>query len=280
MSNDNFIEQLQEIYNKGDVVPFIGAGLSIPFNIPNWGDLIRDCAVEMGKGNENEELVNKIIDINLKKYDYWEAIRMIKHHLVRSDYDIQEYIVNVIKEKVNYKIDDIKHNYKDLSKYDFNTYLTTNYDHILMKYIESHVYPTNLKDFNDRTQILLNNEKEKRILHLHGSISDVSSIVISNEKYKELYENGQYKKLFSLFTGVKTFLFIGFSFNDIFIQKIINDNNEFFKSKHYIILSNPSNKEREWLKREYNLETIQYDENNSSHSEEIRKIIDSICKKK
>lgn len=123
----------------------------------------------------------------------------------------------------------------------------------------------------------MNGTDENRIFHLHGHISDSNSIVISQEKYKELYDNDVYKALFSVFSGVKTFLFVGFSFNDVFIQNIIKDNNEFFKSKHYIILANPINEDIIYLKQTYNIETIAYDPNKSSHQKEIRKIIDEIC---
>ena len=120
----------------------------------------------------------------------------------------------------------------------------------------------------------------KRIFHLHGSISYSSSIVISQDKYMELYKNDVYKALFSIFSGVKTFLFIGFSFDDVFIQNIIKDNNEAFKSKHYIILENPTDENIIFLKQKYNLETISYDPSKTSHQIEIRKIIDEICSDK
>ncbi|NFM77952.1 SIR2 family protein [Clostridium botulinum] len=279
MSNNNFIRELQKIYNEGNLIPFIGAGLSIPFNIPDWGKLIRDCALYFGIEDVNGKSLIGILDINLEEYDYWESVRIIKKYLHRSDEDIQEYIANSIRENVKYEIDDSLHNYKDLAKCDFNIYITTNYDHILNKYLNSSFIPMNLKDFNDNTQKLITQSKDKRILHLHGNITDMSSIVISEKKYRELYECGEYNKLFSLFIGTKTFIFMGFSFNDVFIQKIIKDNNEFFKSKHYIVLANPSTENIKWLKEQYNLETIAYNSENSSHSEEIRKILNKICLK-
>ncbi len=280
MSNKYFIEQLQKHYSSRSLVPFIGAGLSNPFSIPDWGKLIRDCALDFAAGNINEKSLFEMVDKHLEKYEYWEAVRVIKNHLNRSDADIQSYISDLIKKNVKYNIDDKLHNYKDLAMYDFDIYLTTNYDHILYKYLESNVIPKNLKDFNDNTQTLFTQTENKKILHLHGNITDESSIVISEEKYMELYSNDKYNKLFSLFTGVKTFLFIGFSFNDIFIQKIIKDNNVVFNSKHYIVLSSPTDENIRWLKEQYNLETISYNEANSSHSNEIRKILNDICENK
>lgn len=277
MSNDKFIRQLQKIYNEGNIVPFIGAGLSIPFNIPDWDKLIRECAIRMGIEDVEGASFMPMLDFNLKQYDYWEAVRIIKKYLNRTEEDIQEYIVNTINSNILKDVKDEDNNYSDIAKYGFDIFLTTNYDHILQKYLDTNYIPINLKDVNFNMQSLITQKGNKRIFHLHGHISDSSSIVISEEKYKELYDNNKYKTLFSLFTGVKTFLFIGFSFNDVFIQRIIKDNNDFFKSKHYIILANPSKENVIWLKQKYNIETISYNPKNSSHHEEIRKILSRIC---
>ena len=272
---EKHIEQLQQIYRSGNLVPFIGAGLSVPFNVPCWGKLIKDCALSMGIDNVNGKSFINIIDHNLDEYDYWEAVRCIKKYLYRSEEDIQEFIVNTINKSIITEIDDKFNNYKDLATYDFNIYITTNYDHIMQKYLDTNFMPVNLKDINMNSQHLINQKETKRIVHLHGNISDSSSIIISEEKYNKLYTDKKYEMLFSLLVATKTFLFMGFSFNDIFIQKIIKDNNEFFKTKHYIILENPTNEKIKMLKEQYNLETIAY--HTSDHSEEIRKILKLIC---
>ncbi|WP_144352294.1 SIR2 family protein [Sporomusa termitida] len=130
---------------------------------------------------------------------------------------------------------------------------------------------------NESTQRILTEKDKVRIFHLHGNISDTSSIVISNDKYRELYSDNKYKTLFSLFTGTKTFLFMGFSFNDVFIQNIIKEHNEYFNSKHYIVLNNPSDEQIIYLKKSYNIETISYNSEASSHANEIRKILHDIA---
>lgn len=279
MSNKIFINELKEKYKQGNVIPFIGSGLSIPYNIPDWGGIIKECALSMGIEDVNGKGTSlmSILNYNLEIYDYWEAVKIIKRYLNRTDEDIQEFITKKINKCIPSKLDDIDNNYKDLAKYEFNIYFTTNYDHIIQKYLDTNFVPVNLKDVKTNIQNLMSDIENNRIFHLHGNISDSSSIVISEEKYEELYKNNVYKALFSVFSGVKTFLFIGFSFNDVFIKRIIKDNNEFFKSKHYIILANPEMETIKYLKEQYNIETLTYDPKNSSHQIEIRKIINEIC---
>ena len=276
--NDMFIKQLNNIYSDGNIVPFIGAGLSIPYCIPDWEELIRECAIKMGIEDVEGNSFLPMLDYALKMYDYWEAVKIIKKYLYRSEEDIQEFIVEYINNNIPESIDGIENNYCDLAKYNFNIFLTTNYDDIFQKYINTNYLPVNLKDVNQNVLKLIGEKGSNRVFHLHGSLNDTSSIVISEEKYKELYNDEKYKMLFSAITSTKTFLFIGFSFNDIFIQRIIKDNNQFFRSKHYILLDNPSREEIRKLKEEYNIETISYDSSKSSHCAEIRKIIDEICR--
>lgn len=272
MRNKIFIKELKALYAGGNLVPFIGAGLSIPFSVPDWGKLISEMAEDMDIG-----MFRPMLDFNLAKYDYWEAVRVIKKYLIRSEQDIQEYIVDNLNRNINLSIDDCLHNYSDFRDMTFTNFITTNYDHILGNFIKSNLDSINLKNINESTQRILNNTDKARVIHLHGTLSDSSSIVISEEKYKELYNDNKYKKIFSLFTGSKTFLFMGFSFNDVFIQRIIEENHDAFKSKHYIILANPTQEQICSLKEKYNIETICYDNRNSSHVEEIRKILREIA---
>lgn len=157
----------------------------------------------------------------------------------------------------------------------FDIYLTTNYDNILSAFIKTKFYPINLKDLSSNTQTVLNDE-QKRIFHLHGNMSQQDSIVLSEDSYLDLYNNKKYNKLFSLLTGSKTFLFLGFSFNDTFIKRIIRDNKEFFNTKHYIILNNPQVAQIEMLKSDYNIETLSYNFSLSNHATEIRKLLNQI----
>ncbi|QWH42846.1 hypothetical protein [Bacillus mycoides] len=64
------LEQLKEAYHENKIVPFIGAGISVPFNIPTWGDLIRDITDEYAKGKIEtmlrRVLVQKILDRNIE----------------------------------------------------------------------------------------------------------------------------------------------------------------------------------------------------------------------
>jgi len=155
--------------------------------------------------------------------------------------------------------------------------LSTNYESILHKYLECELDPILLKDIDFSTQTLFN---ERRVCQLHGTISNSGSIVISEESYRKLYNDKKYENILSLITGTKKILFLGFSFDDQFIRTLIKEHRECFKTKHYIILANPTKEKIKELREEYGLITISYFTSNSSHIEEIRKILTHIHQSK
>lgn len=276
LSNEKFIQELNQKYNQGNLVPFVGAGLSMPFHIPDWAGMIKECAEEFGISSVENGIFLPVINFDLSKYDYWSAIDNVKKYLNRTDEDIQEYVQNRILQ-VSANIDEkTDNNYIDLKRQKISLIFTTNYDHLISKFIKPELQAINLVDLNENIQNIMQQNGNVRIFHLHGNISQPCSIILSSSKYKELYQQDNYIKFMELFGGTKTFLFLGFSFNDVYIQQVIKENKKYFRAKHYIILANPTDEMIATLKKEYNIETIAYNPNDSSHVEEIRKILQSI----
>ncbi|AIW85352.1 SIR2-like domain protein [Bacillus mycoides] len=268
-----YIEDLRQDYHDGKVVPFIGAGLSMPFKVPSWGELVKELTIKYAVGDL--DFLNKLIEVDLSRYDYWSAIDNLKKYAPIEEDDIQKKVTDLINERQIKLEDESKHNYSDLSKMNFKFYLTTNYEHILQRYLQYDIQPILLKDVAFNTQEMLD---EKRVCHLHGTISNYGTIVLSRESYEELYNDKKYDNLLKLVTGSKKLLFMGFSFDDQFIKTLIKEHKEAFKGKHYILLDNPTEAKVREMRSEYGLLTIPYNTQNSSHTVEIRKILNQIAK--
>lgn len=265
------IETLGELYRQGNLVPFIGAGLSSPFKIPTWEELIRELT------NKNiEEPIKPTIELYLKRKDYWQAVELLMDIGHLDEMDIQQGIVNLINERQIKPEKDELHNYCDLGKMNFNNYLTTNYDHWIYEYLSDKTYiPQVLSKVDISTQRIIHGQNQ-RVWHLHGNISDPGTIVLSRNKYNELYTSKRYEKLLSLFTATCTLMFIGFSFDDQYIRQLIKDHKSYFKGNHYILLDRPSDQVVHELKMEYGLNVIAYDTTKSNHVSEIRRILNEI----
>lgn len=266
------LQDLIKDYAHKKIVPFIGAGFSVPFNVPTWKDLIERITAKYATGNL--DFLKQAVEMDLNRNDYWGAIDSLKKFAPIIDQDIQEEIVELIEEsqiKIN---DPLQHNYSDLENMNFNLYLTTNYENLLNQYLKYEIQPILLKDIEFSTQNIF---EEKRVCHLHGTLSNNGTIVISRESYNKLYENKKYNDLLKLATGSKKVLFMGFSFDDQFISTLIKDHKESFKGNHYILLADPPADRVRELRIKYGLHTIPYTTKGSSHVIEIRKILNKMA---
>ncbi|WP_079913049.1 SIR2 family protein [Paenibacillus sp. 32352] len=265
------IESLRKDYHSDKVVPFIGAGLSVPFRVPTWGDLIKEVTQKHAVGNK--AFIMQAVQWHLETKDYWGALNELMKFAHIIDADIQEAIVALIKER-QIKLNDINlHNYSDIGKMNFKLHLTTNYENLLNEHLNCEHIPILLKDIDFSTQKLFD---EKRVCHLHGYTSNSGTIVISEQSYKKLYVDKKYDNILKLVTGSKKLLFMGFSFDDQFIQRLIKDHMDSFQGTHYIILANPPEDQVKKFREEYGLLTIPYSTEGSSHAQEIRKILNAI----
>lgn len=270
------LRKLRKAYKEKKLIPFIGAGLSAPFGIPTWGQLIIEIA--------NNYLDSKLIEI-VKRYierkDYWKAIEILKDFGDVNEFDIQEEICELIKNKVIKMVEEVpieKHNYCDLADFKVLNYITTNYDFLLSDFCHfKSSIPQVLYKIGVNSQSFFSEHDEASIWHIHGHVGDTSSIIVSETKYKELYSESKYLNLFKLLQGTGVFLFLGFSFDDHYIQKIMRENNIHFNSKHYIVLDNPSEEQKNILINEFGLNVIEYDSmDDTKHAEKIREILNEI----
>lgn len=267
------LESLRKDYQNDKVVPFIGAGLSAPFNIPTWKDLINNITQKYAVGER--DFIARVVEWHLNTKDYWGAIDELKKFAHIPDADIQEIIVDLIRERQIILSDNELHNYLDLANMKFKLYLTTNYENLLQKYLACENMPILLKDIDFSSHRLF---EEKRVCHLHGDTSNLGTIVLSRESYEKLYEEKKYDNILRLVTGTKKLLFMGFSFDDQFISRLIKDHKEYFQTTHYILVSDPTEEKIGFLRKEYGLISIPYITEGSTHPLEIRKILNAISK--
>lgn len=266
-----FINELKDKYNDKKIIPFIGAGLSIPFKLKSWDDLISEL-----KESFLKESLWPAIDEDLDLGEYQEAIDDVKKFGGISEQPIQEKIADSYSINLTNDLPDC--NYPDLLKDNFKIYLTTNYDELIKSYIPGIRQFYSLTDYTSNIQRLFDPKTGKHLFHLHGCVANPDSIVISSEKYKQLYKNEKFDTLMKAFSSNYSFLFIGFSFNDVFIRNLIQDHKQFFKGTHYILTRAGSfdSKKKSELQNEFGLRTIEYDIQNSSDVIEIRKILNEI----
>ncbi|PFR04433.1 hypothetical protein COK31_11235 [Bacillus cereus] len=273
MNKEMYLQELAGFYGENKVVPFIGAGLSIPFGVPDWGKIIR---IIMEKVNKD---FHPVIEYELSAKNYWKAFEALMRYGNFTEFDIQQDVCTIIQSSITKNIPVELHNYGDLGKLAFKTFVTTNYDGLLYNFIEGDVqFPVDLSTAQVSSKEFFDELNYKRIWCLHGQMSNPGSIVITKEKYEILYRHSRYLNLFSLLKESNTFLFLGFSFDDLYIQKLFKLNKDIFNKPHYILLENPSNEVIQVFRDTYNLKVLPIKVNSpADYAIEIRDVLNKIA---
>lgn len=274
--NKHDIKTLKQIYLENKLVPFIGAGLSRPFRIPDWKSLL----IELNKELIEDIDIQKMILEEIISEKYWEAVDDIINYSFKDERYIQQMVVNILNTLMIKDVENQDSNYRDLNILEVPYYITTNYDNLLGRHIKGIYQTTILNNSDASTQQWARDKKGKRIIHLHGDIANFGTIVLSKKSYDDIYSSKKYKELFNFFRSGYTFLFLGFSFSDQYIINLMNEYAEIFNDYHYILLANPTDELRRKYMKKYKLHVIGYNvsniNDNNEHIEGIRKFLKEI----
>lgn len=203
VSIQEFIREYVQAVSEGYSAVFAGAGLSRGSGYINWKDLIRPLATEIG------------LDVD-KEHDLVAVAQYYRNERgTRSS--INQKILN------EFTRDAIPNeNIEILTRLPISTYWTTNYDELL----EEGLRQNNRKaDIKITQESLAQNiyDRDAVIYKMHGDVKCPSTAVVTKDDY-EIY--GNQRPLFrTVLQGdliSKTFLFIGFSFEDPNLDYILS----------------------------------------------------------
>lgn len=195
ISKEELIRKYVRAIHDGNAAVFAGAGLSRPSGFVDWKGLLRPLASDIGLNVD-------------KEHDLLSLAQFYKNKKGDGSSVSQE-ILNAFSKDVN-----LNDNIKILSRLPIYTYWTTNYDELLESGIrEAHRKPDVKSDFK-RLPITLH-DRDAVVYKMHGDVNDPADAVLTKSDYE------QYSSNYPMFRTVlesdivsKTFLFIGFSFED------------------------------------------------------------------
>lgn len=192
---------LKELKNN-NVSIFAGAGLSASSGFVNWQGLLEDIAKEL----------------ELDAYQETDLVSLAQYHYnVNGRQTINDAIVNEFQRKA-----EKNENMNILARLPISVYWTTNYDSIIEETLEENEKITDVKFSSNQLKNFMPN-RDAVVYKMHGDRSHPDDAVIIRDDY-ESYETTK-----SLFTTQlkgelvsKTFLFIGFSFEDPNLERILS----------------------------------------------------------
>lgn len=199
----NFISEYADEIEAGNAAIFAGAGLSVGTGAVSWKNLLREEASKIG------------IDVD-KEYDLVSVAQYI-YNQSNSRNKITRLIKNHIKTN-----GEVTENHKILASLPINTFWTTNYDEYIEESLKSinKVYDAK-KSVHDLSTEMHNSEAT--VYKMHGDINRAYDAVLIKDDY-EIYDKKNELFTLALKSDLisKTFLFIGFSFDDPNLETILS----------------------------------------------------------
>jgi tetratricopeptide (TPR) repeat protein len=222
---------LQDSLRAGNVIPFVGAGVSMSVldtetgarAFPSWRGLLEQSVkrLEEEKNLPHAKAVRALLDLDK---DYLEVAQLAREGLGEAIWQ------KFLKEQIDYPPGRVQAESLRLAKavWKLNSQLiiTTNYDDVLRWAAPS---PPALWDREapaEMAAFLRRETKRLAVWHLHGHIHNSSKIILTRDGYRLLYpeaSDGETKTAYaaSLQTlrsllASHTFVFIGFSLEDVY----------------------------------------------------------------
>ncbi|MCB2352664.1 SIR2 family protein [Clostridium estertheticum] len=211
----DYVKEIQE----SNAAIFAGAGLSRELGFVDWKGLLKEIALDLGLDVYKEDNLIALAQFHVNEYKRTKINQTI----------LKEFTKNA-ENTPNHDI---------LTRLPIKTYWTTNYDTIIEDVFKKSDKLLDVK--TDPNTISDNLPNRDAILYkMHGDVKNVSNAVITKDDYegynthRKLFTNGLIGDL-----TTKTFLFIGFSFNDPNLSYILSRVNSLLEESirtHYCFM--------------------------------------------
>lgn len=204
MNMNTFIKNFCKDLKENNAAIFAGAGFSSGAGFVNWKELLRGVAEDLS------------LDIDKEEHD----LVGIAQYCCNADGNrgrINQIITDEFQRKAT-----ITENHRILARLPISTYWTTNYDTLIETALKDNDKNPDVKIEPANLAITMN-DRDAVVYKMHGDVSQVHKAIITRDDYEK------YEYTHSLFTTAlkgdlvsKTFLFIGFSFNDPNLNYILS----------------------------------------------------------
>ena len=193
--HEAFIKDFIENISDRNAAIFAGAGLSVGAGYVDWKGLLKDIANEIG--------------LDIKKEDDLVAVAQYHVNENRGRSKLNKKILKVFTEDI-----ELTQNHHILARLPIDTYWTTNYDKLIERSLESYGKIVDVK--HEDSQLPNSKFKTDAIVYkMHGDVDHPVDAIITRDDYEQYFR--KHEPFINALQGDltrKTFLFIGFSFND------------------------------------------------------------------
>lgn len=243
MRQEVFIKKFKKAVQEGNAAVFAGAGASVDAGFVNWKELVRSFSeeIELDVDKETDLIGITQYYINSKSGNRGSLNQEIVNQF--SSREAETEVMNL------------------LTRLPISTYWTTNYDKVIENGLKKNNRRGDIKKKIQDLSVSIS-DSDAIVYKMHGDVESPNDAVISKDDYE------RYSDKNSLFVTAlrgdlvsKTFLFVGFSFEDPNLESILGKVNILLgdnKREHYCIQKQVSENEYE-RKEEYDYAKIKQD---------------------
>lgn len=247
MEIDEFVQEYSKALESGTAALFAGAGFSKSAGFVDWATLLKDVANDLGLDASKEVGdLPALAQFYVNKYkDRNKLSELIQHQFC--------------------DIKDSDENHKILAHLPIHTYWTTNYDHLIEDSLRNEVKNVDVKI--KESDISANSFGADAVVYkMHGDVNYPDETILTAEEYESYSEKHPLMQTaLDRDLSHNTFLFVGFSFTDVNLKKILSQlrilaaRNDSSMKKHFCIMHMPekwrteSDKDFEYRKKRESL---------------------------
>jgi hypothetical protein len=230
--------RLREALTGGKLIPFLGAGFSLPSGLPSWADLMTGLENRFHDDDISSEgaPVGKIPPPDLA--EVLDSLHVTEHNAYT-------HFIEAIDDP------ECKPNayHAFLSQLNVGTIITTNWDSLIEEALRSTGHRVHVIR-RDSDVSLYDPGTHVEVIKIHGSITDASSLVYRKSQYNNFWEHRPL--LFSLLTtllGTNNVLFLGYGFGDPNILELLERLRSLlgsFRREHWALSYGDPSLERIW----------------------------------
>ncbi len=221
IDKEQFLKQFSQQALDERISLFLGAGSSCDVGYPNWADLFRPLAQELGTPIDDSTDYYKLAQYYANSFGSAELRKRINERINRNKYESPLL--------------------EDLIDIGFSNIWTTNFDNAVELNFQKKEVLTN-KVFRDADFSNIDINKRINIFKMNGDVTDFNDIVATQSDYEQYTDSHRIMLMFFKRELISsTFLFIGYSFTDHLVLECLSEIARYLGDScnyHYTIMKN------------------------------------------
>ena len=240
---------------NGNVLAWVGAGLSVGMGYPTWETLIGRISENIDSTLWRNSTLQEWAQKNASNAPEWVAeVLSQTNHKEYCDALLNEFGHSNKKSSVIHAL---------LSLLPFKGYITTNYDSLIEHNLELFTkYKPHIYTPKNAISLLAKDENQKFVYKVHGSINEsTDEVILTETDYYALMQDGVYGKVLSQMLSKYTLVGFGYSLRDRDFRSILHERYELFKNNcppFYIFTSSKDTclEEIECYRKKFNVHIV------------------------